>query len=194
MKFTTSFLFCGFLTLILVPQRAKSEVILTVQNVGPDVVATANGSLNLTALTATNAQSSVYMIPDRALVRTGTTPSVQVDRYVTATGPTSLGSGGFIFADSGTGDRFGVEGQLFDVYDNYVSGTSLSSTATWNNQSLSTLGLTPGIYSWTWGSGASADSITMYVGAVPEPASFQLLLAVGLIATRFRHRRKPSLC
>jgi hypothetical protein len=77
----------------------------------------------------------------------------------------------------------------------YTSGHSLSSTATWNSQTFSSLGVTPGTYVWTWGTGAHADSFTLQVGpatAMPEPASLTLLGigAVGLAGYGWRRRRR----
>jgi hypothetical protein len=76
------------------------------------------------------------------------------------------------------------------------------STATFDSTTLAALGVTPRIYTWTWGSGANADSATLYAGvpvpsSVPEPASALLLTlgAAGLAlltrasSTRSRHLR-----
>jgi hypothetical protein len=51
-------------------------------------------------------------------------------------------------------------GQLI-LPQGYVSGTALSGTATWANQTLASLGLTPGQYVYTWGANATADSLTI---------------------------------
>ena len=70
----------------------------------------------------------------------------------------------------------------------YVSGTDLGiSTDTWNNQTLSSLGLTPGTYTWTWGTAPHADSLALQI-TVPEPASFSLLAIAGLAMLRRRAR------
>ena len=61
----------------------------------------------------------------------------------------------------------------------YVSGSALSDTSTYANQTFASLGATPGTDEWTWGTGAHADSFTLEVGpvaAVPEPASLSLLV------------------
>ncbi len=64
----------------------------------------------------------------------------------------------------------------------YVSGAIFSSTLTWDNTTLAALGVTPGTYTWTWGSGDHADSATLYAGVTPpaetpEPGSVLLLSA-----------------
>ena len=53
----------------------------------------------------------------------------------------------------------------------YVSGAALSSTSTWTGQTLATLGVTVGTYTWTFGSGASADSVVVYAGTAPPSAA-----------------------
>ena len=71
----------------------------------------------------------------------------------------------------------------------YTSGSALSGSATFDSTTLSAMGLTSGTYTASWGSGATADSVTLEVGsAVPEPATFALLLlpltALGLARRR----------
>ena len=75
----------------------------------------------------------------------------------------------------------------------YVSGGALSSNATWDNQTFSSLGVTPGEYEWTWGSGAHADSFTLDIvtAAVPEPSSVGLValpLGLGMLLAAQRRR------
>jgi hypothetical protein len=64
----------------------------------------------------------------------------------------------------------------------YVSGTNVSDVTTFLGATFASLGVTPGTYTWHWGSGANADSLTLDIvtpTAAPEPASLTLL-AVGL--------------
>ncbi|HEX3350653.1 MAG TPA: PEP-CTERM sorting domain-containing protein, partial [Acetobacteraceae bacterium] len=105
-----------------------------------------------------------------------------VDEYNGASGPLSFGPGVFTNATTGAGDLVGIQelsvaGLVF-VPTGYASSTQLSDTATYAGQSFATLGLTPGVYLYTFGSGANADTFTVNV-AVPEPASLPLL-AIGL--------------
>ena len=69
------------------------------------------------------------------------------------------------------------------------------STATWDGSTIASLGLIPGVYTWTWGSGATADSFTMTISAsVPEPGTWLLLgcESLGLTALRGRASRRAS--
>jgi hypothetical protein len=119
-----------------------------------------------------------------------------VDIYAGFTGPTSFGIGTGASANSGSGDLVGLEtsvlGRQIVVPPGYVSGNPLSDTSTYNTQNFASLGVTPGTYVWTWGTGAHADSFTLQVGpAVPEPASLTLLGigTLGFLGYRWRRRR-----
>jgi hypothetical protein len=73
----------------------------------------------------------------------------------------------------------------------YVSGTVLSDSATWTGQSLASLGLTPGTYTYTWGSGIHADSATVQIGnTTPEPGTVPLLGAILALGLAARSRTK----
>jgi hypothetical protein len=67
------------------------------------------------------------------------------------------------------------------VPSGYVSGATLSDTSTYDNATFSSLGVTPGNYKETWGTGANADSFTLQIGpaTTPEPAPL-VMLAMGL--------------
>ena len=66
-----------------------------------------------------------------------------------------------------------------DLYvpDGYVSGSPLSDTATYDSQTFSSLGATPGTYEWTWGTGPN-QNFTLVIGAaaVPEPSTWAMML------------------
>jgi len=51
----------------------------------------------------------------------------------------------------------------------YVSNAPLSTTSTWNGRTFASMGLVPGAYVWTWGSGGTADSFTLQIGAPAAP-------------------------
>jgi hypothetical protein len=115
-----------------------------------------------------------------------------VDDYTGISGPTSFGSGGTTFASSSGGNAVAIlgGGGIAEVFvpQGYVSGTSLSDTSTYAGATLLSLGITPGIYTWTWGTGVHADSFTINAGVgVPDAGSTLPLLgfaSLGLVALR----------
>jgi hypothetical protein len=171
---------------------AQGAYTVTFLQHGPDVVATGSGSIDLTALgpvsTGSSASGQILSIsPFPFIVTTGPVPIMSVDSYTPApgviTGPTNFGSVAGGSASSGNGDLVGINnlfgGFTLFVPVGYVSGHALSDTSTYDNATFASLGVTPGTHEWTWGTGTHADSFTLQIGAVPEPASLSLL-AMGL--------------
>jgi len=136
---------------------------------GPNVVATGSGTQNLTALAMSGSGFAVPRIePTLALVVLGNSPSAT--GYVGMTGPSSFGTGPLVNPTTSVGDSWAINGNLLRmvVPTGYVSGSALNSTATWNGTTIAGLGLTPGIYIWTWGVGPTADSITVRIAPLPS--------------------------
>jgi hypothetical protein len=138
----------------------------------------------------------VLIGPSVPLILTGPKSLVNVDRYDGLfTGPTNFGSGLGTVADTGSGDLVGIN--LFDVLEGvngllflpqgYVSGAALSDSMTFNNATFASLGVTPGTYVWTWGTGLENQNFTLHVGSVPDGGSTVSLLGcalLGLVALR----------
>jgi hypothetical protein len=84
--------------------------------------------------------------------------------YSGFTGPASFGSRGFTLPSSGSGDSVDIDGtfEILSVPLDYVSERALSDNSTYDNRTFGSLGVTPGTYVWTWGSGATADSFTQH--------------------------------
>lgn len=183
---------------------AQAAVTITVTETGGNVVATANGTLNLAALafnTNMLADSIVRAVTGWIVVGTPPAPTL-ADAYTAPPGPLNFGPGNFVVADAGTGDKVGVTGVNIWVPTGYVSGAPLAGTATWNAQTLATLGLTPGTYTWSWGAGPTADSLTVSIVTPPPAAAASIptlsewgmiilssLMAIGAILTL--RRRQP---
>jgi len=156
---------------LLSVRPAEAGYTVTLQEVGPDVVATGSGAINLTGLTFdTSAFVNSEMRPSPATILTGPPTSSSVDVYTEPGGPTSFGSSGFFtLASSGSGDMVGIAtGEELHpvsliVPTGYVSGTFLSDSATYNGKTFATLGITPGTYVWTWGTGAN-QNFTLQIG------------------------------
>ena len=78
--------------------------------------------------------------------------------------------------------------------EGYVSGSALSDSSTYDFASLASLDVTPGVYTWTWGSGADADSFTLIAGNVPEPSTWAMMLLglAGLGYAGYRASRRTA--
>ena len=72
----------------------------------------------------------------------------------------------------------------------YVSGAALSDSMTFNNATFASLGVTPGTYVWTWGTGAN-QNFTLVIGAagVPDGGSTVSLLGCALLGLTALRRK-----
>ena len=77
------------------------------------------------------------------------------------------------------------------VPEGYVSGNALSSSATWNNATFASLGVIPGTYEWTWGTGLRNQNFTLIIGGVgvPDVGSTVYLLGFGLLGLAALRRK-----
>src|SRR5438105_1863216 len=129
---------------LLSVRPAQAGYTVTLQQVGPDVVATGSGAFDLTGLTF-----------DR-LTGLGWRTAIWEGRI---TGPSSfpLGYGTFPYIPVSTNGYWGT----LLVPASYVSGASLSSNATYSGTTLASLGVppgvTPGTYLWKWGKRANQN-------------------------------------
>ena len=176
---------------------AKAGYIVTLVQDGNDVIAAGSGTLDLAGLELRpdctfGCRSILTLVsPTFGAIVTGPAGFAPTRFYDGFTGPTSFGSGEFIAPNGGSGDTVGIEGELgvLSVPLDYVSGSPLSDNSTYENQTLAGLGVIPGTYVWTWGSGATADSFTLDIVSttVPEPSSLALLaLPMVLVLTARR--------
>lgn len=174
----------GAVTLLACGLSQAAYTINMVQS-GPDVVATGSGSLNFAALAfSASGTASPEVSAATGLLIVGSTQSTF---YSTGTtGPANIGGGGLVSATSSSGNQVFVfaGSNAVGAPQGYVSGTPLgTSTATWAGRTFASLGLVPGTYKWTWGTGPTADSFTVQIGpATPAaPASIPTLSEWGLI-------------
>ena len=179
------------LTALCSSPKIQAAVIITLQQVGSDVVANGSGTINTSALTLSgsgSAQSSITPSNPSIILGPASPQSGAYSLWQSVTMPSLFGVGNQTFATSGSGDVVGTAGIGLFLPQAYVSGAALSDTATWANQTFSSLGVTPGTYTWTWGSGPTADSLTLNATVAPEPASAVLLLGGGALLALRRRR------
>ena len=165
---------------------------VTLRQVGSNVVATGSGAINLTGLTPDRAGFS-FPILNASLADIRTGEANQVTFYIGFTGPTSFGSGSISIASTGSGDFVGIDGfqqQLF-VPQGYVSGTALSDNAIYDNATFASLGVIPGTYEWTWGTGLPNQNFTLIIprAGVPDGGSTVSLLSCALLGLAALRRK-----
>lgn len=167
---------------------ARAAVIISADEVGPDVVFSYNGSINLTGNTGSTDHVTPVMRIDPSGPQIVALSAANYTAYdMVISGPATFGTGGQTDADSGTGDNFYVlpSSDVIAVPIGYTSGDPLSGSITFDNTDLTTLGVNTGTYVWT----LPNDTITLNV--VPEPATYAALLglaALGFVCARRRRR------
>lgn len=174
--------------------RSRAAVILSVEQAGSNVDVIGSGSADVAGLSATASGSdAASMIPNPPALVVGSPAFSEITSYGYIAGPQSLGSSDqFTEASSGTGQLFGLDDYsptqlLIDVPYGYVSGSPLAGTSEYANTTIAALGLTTGTYTYTWGSGATADSMTLFIGvpaSVPEPSSLFVGVAAAVLGSR----------
>jgi hypothetical protein len=134
---------------------------------GNDVVWSGFGSVNLSALSFVSSGTiQAGFAANQAIWAIG--PSASIDQYngTSSTYPSSFGSGGTGVSTT-TGSTFGVlpggSGRLLYLPSGYISNSYISGTATYNNTTISTMGLTAGTYTWTWTTGGISTSLVMNI-------------------------------
>jgi len=178
----TTLLCAATASLLILSQPAQAGYIVTLNQVGSNIVATGSGTIDLTNLAPPGSGGKVsYMDPFHGSILTGPATLTTINEYAGIFGPASFGThSGTENADSGSGDLVGIiNDQFLDVPSGYVSGNALSDSSTWNSATFSSLGVTPGTYVWTWGTGVHADSFTL-IASLPDSGSTLGLLLVAL--------------
>jgi len=147
---------------------------VTIVESGGNVVMSASGSLNINDLTLVNPSAGPFGgggigigSAEFLMVITSGLSGAQYSGFTTT--PSNFGTGGGASSTSASGNIFGVLETVpgtksLIVPTGYTTGTAISSTQTFSGATFSSLGLTPGTYTYTWGSGANADSINVVVG------------------------------
>ena len=145
---------------------ASGNFNVTISQVGNDVVWNGSGSFNLAALTSAGPSNMSGGYSSAAGVW-AIGPNASVDTYSgTISNPGAFGTSS-IGVTSNAGSTFGIlpggSGRLLYVPSGYVSNTNISGSSTYANTTIAGAGLSPGTYTWSWGSGGNASSIVMTI-------------------------------
>jgi hypothetical protein len=185
---------------MILSSSSRGEFILTFSQGGANVVATGSGTIDLSSLSLvfTPIVTPVpYIDAEAGAIFLGSQP-LEGDAYAGILGPATFGPGSIALATTSVGDSLGFAAgnapPIIIVPPGYVSGQSLSDQSTWHNTTISGLGLTPDTYTWSWGSGPTADSFVLIIpgtiSAVPEPGSMILAAtATGVVSLGTWFRR-----
>jgi hypothetical protein len=140
---------------------------VTVSQVGPNVVWNGSGYFNLAALSFAGPNViGAGFAANQAIWAIG--PSTNVDTYsaTSVTYPTSFGNGG-VGVSSTSGSTMGVlpggNGRLLYVPSGYTSNTIISGGATYSGQTISSMQLSAGTYTWIWTTGGNSTSVVMNI-------------------------------
>ena len=178
----------------------QSSVIIDIKDIGNNVVASGSGTLNINGLTpqAPWAPYAGVLSPYTGGVIVGPGGILMTGYGLVNIAP--IGIGFNTYANSGTGDTFGLtggpSGSIY-VPSGYTSGALLNGTTTWLNTTLAAQNLINGTYKTSWGSGPTADFLTVNIGpqAVPEPSTYALLCislgCIGYARKRMVKRANP---
>ncbi len=185
---------------------ARASFIMTFVQEGNNVVATGEGTLNVSAFTA--AQGFIFQAEvaptfgQGSIISLGPASDVATTQYIgTISGDSFIGFGPpydvEYRATSGSGDVVAIiAARYIFLPNNYVSGSMLSDTATWDNATIHSLHLYYGTFIWSWGSRATADFFEVNIPApapavTPEPSGTALLvMALGTIGLYAWLRRR----
>ena len=181
------------------------------EQVGSDVVVTTTGTLVDPFTTAGGPHfpnqvvtTGTSLFPAGGLLAIGEDTGLsQLFGYNNAivSGPFSFGPGlGGILPTSATGNTFGV-GPGSDLNVVFIdaglpNGSFTLPTATWAGQTIASLGVAPGTYTWTLDNRFNGDTITLQVNeptdppaTTPEPATILGLVTVGALGAISRKRK-----
>ena len=177
--------------------RPAEAYIVTLQQMGSDVVANGTGAINLTGLGSLGGtfQFGVFVAPRFGFIVTGP-DGASGAIYIGFTGPSQFGPGLSTIASSGSGDIVGIDAQAlsFIVPSGYISGTPLTDSATYSGQTFISLNVRQGTYVWSWGTGLPNQNFTLIIGSgvpppVPDSGSTVSLLGFGLLSLAALRRK-----
>ena len=149
---------------------------IIVSEVGANLVISGSGTLNLAALTLVSSGATVVLgtnsNPGLGIIFLDNGGSTTLfDVYTGFSPSTFFGSNTAKFGNVFSGDSFGISVDDGDIYlpTGYTSSSFISGSTTINNETLLGAGFLAGTYTYSWGSGGSADSIIINAVASVTP-------------------------
>jgi hypothetical protein len=216
-KRTGVFVYAILVLAAIAAPGAQAKYVAIFEQVGPNVVETGSGTLDLTDLSDVVGLSlpiQAAVAPNVGFFSSGALGAPFRALNGDITGPFEFGAGSATNADKSSGDLVGVFSDISEdffgivVPAGYVSGAQLADSSTYLFETLPALGARPGEFVWSWGSGAHADSFIVEIGGVfpapiPEPATWAMMFlgfaGLGYAALRrtgallSRRRQRPDL-
>jgi hypothetical protein len=181
----------------MIPAQAHASYVINVFQAGTNVVASGAGSINDGGLGGPLYGGSLvgYVDASRGQMVIGT--GITGLWFGTLSSTTTFGDGGLAFPDVSLGYSVGfdfIDGFIALPYYGYGLAGLGKSISVYDNQTIASLGLTPGQYVLSWGTGLDADSLTLNIGslhAVPEQATWvMMIMGFGAIGAVMRQRRR----
>jgi len=149
---------------------------IIVSEVGANLVISGSGTLNLAALTLVSSGATVVLgtnsNPGLGIIFLDNAGETTLfDVYTGFSPSTFFGSNTARFGNVFSGDSFGISVDDGDIYlpTGYTSSSVISGSMTINNETLLGAGFLAGTYTYSWGSGGSADSIIINAVASVTP-------------------------
>ena len=179
--------------------------IVTLEEIGSNVVATGKGDIDLTGLILLGGGFEFPLVgPSDATLLTGGPAAVDVWEGTVSSlivGPSDFGTGLLFPASVGAGAMVGVSRTAICsvicivVPEGFVSGHHVVDIAAYDFATFASLGVTPGTYVWGWGTGAD-QTFTLEIGSTPLPAALPLfasgLGALGLLGWRRKRKMQAA--
>jgi hypothetical protein len=158
----------------LAASSAQAKFVLTLRQNGSDVLGEGSGSLDLTNFgpSTGTARLPTEIAPNGSVISAGSSEALGPDVSFfngSIVAPSNFGPGGQTLGES-VGDPVFVGTLTIGVPIGYVFGAPLSNSSFYIGASLDSLGVNPGSYVWSWGTGAHADTFTLDILAIGSPA------------------------
>ncbi len=184
---------------LMMAAQSQASVLITALETGPNVDISGSGTLNTNDMTFLGGPiaTSSFVNPVTGNIIVGIPGQIEV--YSTITGPATFGTLPVTTSDAEGGDLFGVlpDSSALVVPAGYTSNDPLNGVMSFFGATFASLGMTPGTYTWTWGSGANEDSLTLQIGpeaVVPTPFTLGLMMTgvTGIFFSSKRNKRRNS--